>query len=88
MNPKAEMDRRGETLEVPHPNSYVLSGVRLIAAEYPFTPDPATARAKLCRRINAGATTCCAGIPKIPRRRSGSAPLSAHGPRRTAREHH
>jgi hypothetical protein len=51
------MDRRYEALQIPHPNCYVVPDARLIAGEYPFTPDPDTARAKLCRCIEAGVTT-------------------------------
>lgn len=41
----------------PHPNCYFVPGTRLIAGEYPFTADPATARAKLCGCLDAGVTT-------------------------------
>jgi hypothetical protein len=57
MSPGAKMDQWSAPLEIPHPNCYVLPAVRLIAGEYPFTHDPASARAKLCRCIDAGATT-------------------------------
>jgi len=51
------MDGRNEVLEIPHPNCYVVPSVRLIAGEYPFTPDSSTAKAMLCRCIDAGVTT-------------------------------
>lgn len=47
----------GDELTRPHPNSYVVPGARLIAGEYPFTADPATAGAKLCRCLDSGVST-------------------------------
>lgn len=41
-------------LSLPHPNTYALPPARLLAGEYPFTPNPPEARRKLRTFLEAG----------------------------------
>lgn len=41
-------------ISLPHPNTYALPPARLLAGEYPFTPNPAEARRKLRAFLESG----------------------------------